>query len=113
MVFRSTIQNAPRKTMKTTLSSRVGQKMMATGIYATGGIGRSISTTGKIVSSAVRFIAKAQPSGTPVLRAARKPMDARRRLKPHACQYISELKIFADARITSDGGGTFSSPGTT
>ena len=46
MVFNSTIQKAPRKTMKTTLCSRVGQNTMEMGIQATGGIGRRISTIG-------------------------------------------------------------------
>jgi len=49
MVFSSTIQNAPSQTIATTLSSRVGQKMIATGIQATGGMGRSISMIGKLV----------------------------------------------------------------
>ena len=52
--------------MNRTLNSRVGQKMIETGIQATGGIGRRISTIGNIVSNDVRFIAIIRPRGTPI-----------------------------------------------
>ena len=80
MVLSSTIQNAPRKTMKMVLISRVGQKMMAIGIQATGGTGRRISVIGNTVLKAKRLAAISSPSGMPMSCASRKPMDMRMRL---------------------------------
>ena len=59
--------------MNITLSSRVGQNRIEIGIHATGGIGRRISTTGKVVSNEALCNASSNPIGTPTTCASRNP----------------------------------------
>ena len=111
IVLMSTIQKAPRKMMNKMLCSRVGQNMMATGIQATGGIGRRISTIGNMVPKEKRFIAIRSPSGMPTIWARMKPPRMRRKLRYQPSQYWSERSISPDAAKIEDGEGTFLSPG--
>ena len=51
---------------------------MASGIQASGGIGRMIRKTGLISASALRLKPISRPSGTPVATATRKPIATSR-----------------------------------
>ena len=62
-------------------NSCVGQKMIAAGTQANGGIGRSTSNTGNTIPYKVRLTAMLSPSGMPSSMAAKKPANTRRVLK--------------------------------
>ena len=49
MTLITIVKNAPRKVTKAIDSSCVGQKMIAAGTQASGGIGRNTSNTGKLM----------------------------------------------------------------
>ena len=51
--------------MDTIVCSIVGQKRMESGTHASGGMGRSTSTSGKLTPWKMRLIPMASPSGTP------------------------------------------------
>src|SRR6185503_6921865 len=81
------VKMAPRKITKPIDSSCVGQKMIAAGTQASGGTGRRISKTGKVMSRKMRLVAIARPNGMPIIIAARKPESTRRELWYQLYQY--------------------------
>src|SRR5215510_6937436 len=73
----TTVKNDPRKMIDTTVSSMLGQKRIESGTHARGGIGRSVSKTGKKVSLNTRLTPKARPIGTPRTTPMTYPMATR------------------------------------
>jgi hypothetical protein len=80
-VLITTVKKAPRKVTKVMESSVVGQKMIAAGTQASGGMGRRISNGGKKMALAVRFTAMRRPKGMPMTIAAMKPHITRTKLR--------------------------------
>ena len=69
------------------LSPRPSHRM-ASGIQASGGIGRSIEKTGPISASARRLAPISRPTGMPVAMATTKPISTRRRLCSTCCSSV-------------------------
>ena len=67
-------------------NSLVGQKRIARGIHAIGGIGLSISNTGNVKPLNTLLIPIANPRGIPINCAAIKPIKMRERLMPQSNQ---------------------------
>ena len=72
--------------MNVIADSCVGQKMIEAGTHASGGIGRSTSTTGKPMPCATRLTASARPNGMPISIAAKNPPMTRKKLMYQLCQ---------------------------
>ena len=74
------------KMTKSIESSCVGQKMIAAGTHASGGMGRSSSKTGKTTSQNGRLSAMKRPNGTAARTAAENPTATRSELATQLCQ---------------------------
>src|SRR6202048_3671608 len=103
-------KKAPMKVRKVMVASLVGQNRMESGSQASGGIGRSSSRTGKVVSLSFAEIPIASPSATARMAATAKPANTRCALPAQLSQYVGSETSRGSPAATSPGPGNTSQP---
>src|SRR3984893_11664176 len=103
-------KKAPMKVRKVMVASLVGQNRMESGSQASGGIGRSSSRTGKVVSLSFAEIPIASPSATARMAATAKPANTRCALPAQLSQYAGSETSRGSPAATSPGPGKTSHP---
>ncbi len=108
----TTVKKAPRKVTKVIESSCVGQKRMASGTQASGGIGRRTSNGGKRRRFAVALVAMSSPNGMPTSIAKANPHMTRPKLRYQLLQKPPVATSSKSRSTTSDGAGRAPTSGT-
>jgi hypothetical protein len=107
IVFSRIGNSAPMNVMNTIDSSDDGNIRIASGIQATAGIGRSISSGGSSTSSSRRERPMTRPSPMPATPAAAKPANTRHTLAFRCSASLGDSTSVVAASSTSFGDGTF------
>src|SRR5262249_35985071 len=108
MVLSKIGKKAPMKVMNTMLCSAEANSRMASGIQATAGMGRKISSGGGSDGGAPRKRSGNEPRSTQSPAASEKPRKLRRTLLPTCAATLGAAYSSANAAATSVGAGMFS-----
>src|SRR6266478_527102 len=103
-------KKAPMKVRKIMVPSLLGQNRMARGSQASGGMGRSSSSTGKIVCLSFRYVPIVRPRSRPRTAAIAKPAKTRCELPTQLSQYAGAKTSRGSPAATSPGPGSASQP---